>query len=894
MKWIGDRYFWGCNLILAGIALFGMIPWVGEMLSGSMPGEIPLERVVCGLLLIFTPFAAMMLAVTYCLQSLRNLFILFYCIEIPLFLLVLFRLFVMGQLTYGIAFIFITFLCAIFGCLWAFLEKSNGGKDLLGNRVPALIKEHLYLGISTVSFIAALYIGAISIFYIPMVVDWVFPDYFHHVTGHILLFFAGAFLFALLIAFLLLFVPSPFYLLCFSFSNWFESFNRLFKEKPLAAGGNLVVVVGVWIGLFSLSLAQPHEGIEKKLASPPKTIEELATFSKHAERIRLGLVNQYLYQYRYWTSKEESADIRVAYEEYFDIDYDTAQFFQNQFNALLAPILYNGKYDDIEQARKMYAQIFDNQIEKGELAAVRNAIGASPNGRTIHANILDTEQKRVLVTERALWVKEHGYYADIKLFERYKNKTNRQQEIVYYLTVPQGAVITGLKMGLTPDESSAFDCVIAPRGAAQQVYNREVRQQRDPALLEQVGPTEYRLRVFPIPGKWDRAGDKPTRGELCLWMTVQALKTSKGFPVPRLLEKRNVYWTMANETAATDKDGWFTEFIEPENQDDNREHTIVLPEGYQVSIRPRMPVSSNSIKKVAVVLDSSYSMKDYIQAAFEKAKDGFEGLDKDVYVISKVPEQNTRINVAESDVPLCYGSLTQSELLNEFDRMREGEKYDAVFVLTDAGSYELESNTNPVFGIEAPVWMVHLGARPKAYADTVIDVLYRGGGAIIDSSATMKTSEYIAYAEKKKKGVTQGEKYEWAVSKTKADESEHGGAQQLAASMVIADKIRTDQVVDLDQLHAIAGKYGVVTPYSSMLVLVNDVQRMRLKTAEKGEGRFERRIDTDENLIAKSKRRSSLSSGLSAVPEPHEWVLICVGIALLIFLWSRERFSFCK
>ena len=45
-------------------------------------------------------------------------------------------------------------------------------------------------------------------------------------------------------------------------------------------------------------------------------------------------------------------------------------------------------------------------------------------------------------------------------------------------------------MGDTSDRSKRYEFKVSPRGAAQKVYNSQVRRERpiDPALLEQVGP----------------------------------------------------------------------------------------------------------------------------------------------------------------------------------------------------------------------------------------------------------------------------------------------------------------------------------------------------------------------------------------------------------------------
>lgn len=60
------------------------------------------------------------------------------------------------------------------------------------------------------------------------------------------------------------------------------------------------------------------------------------------------------------------------------------------------------------------------------------------------------------------------------------------------------AVLTGVWLGNSPDPNARFPFQVAPRGAAQAVYRNETRVIRDPALLEQIGPRQYRLRIFPI------------------------------------------------------------------------------------------------------------------------------------------------------------------------------------------------------------------------------------------------------------------------------------------------------------------------------------------------------------------------------------------------------------
>src|SRR5262249_55241893 len=100
---------------------------------------------------------------------------------------------------------------------------------------------------------------------------------------------------------------------------------------------------------------------------------------------------------------------------------------------------------------------------------------------------------------------------------------------------------------------------VAPRGAAQRVYGGEVRRRRDPALLEQIGPRQYRLRAFPIPPRprHDEHGARPQLMQaprFHLWLRVALLAEGGVFPLPRLGERRGVCWDRATRRIAPARD----------------------------------------------------------------------------------------------------------------------------------------------------------------------------------------------------------------------------------------------------------------------------------------------------------------------------------------------------
>ena len=81
---------------------------------------------------------------------------------------------------------------------------------------------------------------------------------------------------------------------------------------------------------------------------------------------------------------------------------------------------------------------------------------------------------------------ESDDWAEAELYEIYQNQTGQRQEVVYYFSLPESAVITGLWLGNSPDRNARFSYRVSPRGAAQALYRNEVNYNRDPALVEEL------------------------------------------------------------------------------------------------------------------------------------------------------------------------------------------------------------------------------------------------------------------------------------------------------------------------------------------------------------------------------------------------------------------------
>ncbi|MHB1277725.1 MAG: TIGR02921 family PEP-CTERM protein, partial [Bacteroidia bacterium] len=296
-----------------------------------------------------------------------------------------------------------------------------------------------------------------------------------------------------------LFLVSP---IAFSWMWLIENGRALWFRLKSEAGLRHIAVATLCLVIWVLLPAkQVHEETFKTYEHYKETDKPELILSDQ-NIIKAGLVNAYLRNERY-IDRIGKRPVSPVYNAAFGSDWDTGDRIHDfLFNA----ILYHGGANDDEEASRIYQELFDAPIERGEGKSILHTLGSTFEARAGEATLLSIDQKVVQVTHRDVNCQEiEPGWVQVDFHERYINKTTSQQEIFYYFSMPESGVITG--MWLSDDDSlpRLFPAQVAPRGAAQAVYQeiREIRQ--DPALLEQVGPNQFRLRVFPIPERpWRR------------------------------------------------------------------------------------------------------------------------------------------------------------------------------------------------------------------------------------------------------------------------------------------------------------------------------------------------------------------------------------------------------
>ncbi|MBW4471877.1 MAG: TIGR02921 family PEP-CTERM protein [Stenomitos rutilans HA7619-LM2] len=884
MKNLFTVFFWIFNLTLLAIVYLGVLPFWGlALLSDAATGQVPLNFLVTFVGLVSVPTVGAIAGFRTKIRQPVTLFELFYGIEAPLLIVCMARFFWLRDLTPLTTFLLLTLL----------LGTIVTGHWLLSRHENVMRVSLWHLAGQVMVLAIALYLTAILSFYIPP-------------TLAIML---AALPSVLAYAFVLLPVALLMLGLCTlplgvsimygrSLHNTLKQLGTRYGTWQVGTFTGTVLAVG--LGAFLLLQQQPQVKAFRLLNPAPQTDQQRQVVLQQSNTIRNGLLNAYLSSYRY--PRSNNTGMQDFYQSTLSVPNTIAQAVQRSFDALTAPFTYQGTEADVDKAAQLYTQFFDAPLLRGEHAIVQKALQSTFNRGEAKAGLDDINQKRVWLESQSITVTPQGDWADVEIHEIYQNKTTLPEEVLYYFSLPESAAITGLWLSDEIKVPKKYPFAIAPRGAAQQVYTNQVQRSVDPALLEQVGPQQYRLRAFPVPVMTRLSSSQTEPPKLSLWLQYKVLKQPSGWQLPTLQEQRNVFWTgatkrLVNGNAIAASDQWLPATLPAENIPYTL-HEMTLPWGAHVLATPvtQTDYQLPQGKRFAVILDRSRSM----EAHRQKVTESFRWLQEtilrqnsaDLYLTAIAPAQPERLeNLQEhpfdSAKTVFYGMMQPKEMLTQFQQLRGDRSYDAILVITDAGSYELNDDTKLTAAMPAPLWFVHLGGLAFAYDDATLKAIQDSDGGV----ATQVQTVMQRLANQPSRGAGTSflnlvDGYAWfltkngAASPAKSTNDAFGALAARQWTTHLSHYLQPNKLTELDAIHAAAQRYGIVTPYSSMLVLVNDQQREELKQAEQQSDRFNRKVEDSQLPQPKAN--------ISAVPEPAEWLLLLVGVGLF---WGYRRWN---
>jgi putative PEP-CTERM system integral membrane protein len=914
--------FWLWNLIFLVCIYAGMLPNINETIWQDLfAGEIPLTFLISFVGLVGVPTICTGVGLLRLRKQPEQLIRLFYGVEAPLVLLCVLRLFLIRELTPASAQMLATFgICVIVFSL----------ELLWGYAIRRSLLAWLQMMSHSLMLMLGVYVSVLITFY-AVPAFWELIDYLlqftwwqhleYTLTTQTFQVIWWVIVLSIMTGFsCTLFFIMPFATVSLYAQSWWRIASAFAAQyRPSRARAVTASVAIAWFLIFAALQQQPQARAFDLLDRPVLTNGDRQELLAESEQIRAGLLNAYLSPYRYLSTWEESNQLREMYRHVFSMSQPRAQFWQDFHNHWISPFLYNGSRNDVEKAATLYEEFFDVPIQKAEKKAIQHALQSTVQREQVQAGLMNINDRVVWLAQQQVTVQEQGDWAEVELYEHYQNPTERDQEIFYSFSLPESAVITGVWLGDSSDRANRFPFVVSPRGAAQQVYNGEVERSNfvaaeDPALLEQVGPLQYRLRVFPIPARISR--EEP--GNLHLWMTYKVMHQSTGWALPQLSEKRNIFWTQDTvrsrngKTVKRSDEEWLETALPAKPNKALQTHTADI-DNYRITAQPlRSPnYAFSQAKRLAIVVDSSRSMNRHrreLSETMQWLQQRAAKHDVDIYltVAEAQPSRIDELRQFNSTQVTFYGSLQLPEMLQQFSQLSDGTAYDAVLLLTDSGNYELSDDEVTLPKLTAPIWVIHLGNQlPPAYDDATLEAIQQTKGGV----ATTLAAAFQQLAMQEKLGdtvasVTDG--YVWLVepkSTSSASDSvtaapeENQPAQPITTSesefvpfaarqLILSQSRNRDltQLAALDEVHAIARSTSIVTPYSSMLVLVNDRQRELLRQAEASGDRFNREVESGQETL----NQPANALNVATVPEPGS-VIGLGGIAIALLVFAKRR-----
>ncbi|MHB1277726.1 MAG: hypothetical protein ACYC1Q_04945, partial [Bacteroidia bacterium] len=345
------------------------------------------------------------------------------------------------------------------------------------------------------------------------------------------------------------------------------------------------------------------------------------------------------------------------------------------------------------------------------------------------------------------------------------------------------------------------------------------------------------------------------------------------FPV--LNEKRKVYWEDDLLGNNSGKD-WFPK--ETPSFTPAKPGMIHLFDGWKAEQKAVETLPKKTVKQEYVLCyDGSYSMN----AQSEKLIRALEAFPYKGTTPLYVFDRNglREADWAQKNKTSFLGTVDPYQA---FVELQKKHPQAHLILICDKGSYELMPEESRVFKPGSnTIDLVHLDEMAPIYEDAVADAVRQSGGDMYQNM-----DEWLLWHDRipegAETGVRDGKTY-WSFSHEPGF-SVNSLHVVAASRLALAKGKKADLAIgDMDSLHKMAMEYSFVSPYSSMICLVNDAQRQSLEALSEGEDRYQREVETGK------ESGNAFDIGAKGVPEPEEWVMIVLAGGLILFLYWKER-----
>ncbi len=867
--WFANFLFWGYNVYFQLFAVFFGISIVRDFISrGTSTGakEFGMLRAFFLLVFILTPAASM--AVSWykkLYKSTGTLAKVFFLFELPLAVISLLALFVFMQVTPFVA----------MSLLLALVTIPTVVVSQLGTTISDTVHKCIFL-ISQAAIIVLGYLLVLLLFFVPVTLgalsQLVFSGLFNFYSYRPIteVFFERFVQFSLGTLFILVvtgILLLPFVMLYFLVKVYLTSHNRLSKTMPestlflFQGAGALLCILGAIFTSYQPSQNALFDTLEK--ISRATTYEERESLASNVissqQEAQEAIQDMYSGTSRYPFRKNDTL-ISSGYRAVFGMPETAAMALEQTFLMIAYPFVSQADSGNYSAISAGYTQVF----------------GVSPYEKINAVNKTVSAQTPVHLSSRQVSVSPSstGLLANVTIEEEFENTSYQQQEVIYEFFLPSGAAITDLKLG----PNLEYGGIISPKGAAQRTYEAQLNIRRDPALLEQTGPRQYRLRVFPVPAKGDMTTLSGKRQKVLFSYTTPGDPT--GYPLPVYTKKTNILTTSArlsarmtnssvqlkeSDTHMAYASGQSVDPCTTKVSEDTKTDAIQATVSSIAADETAKSISCADLGKalsalsgqrISIYVDTSYANRDNkeVAALFQTLASHTQFLEQNTVTLYKYNTQVspgtvlTKNNI--SDAITYFGNATSLDAIKfpadvpTIAMVYPGPKS----TVTQQSLYPFSSLTRAYF--------VHSLVLPPYTMEFTSKLLQSGGDTTSTTDEALRlmaldlTSENVFPNIFSMVSLAHLPNISTALPlpfETPASTARVANKALLQKLLVQFPRDALGDVAVLDNINSFSEKATLVSPYSSLLALVNDAQKQQLAQFKNRYDRFLDAAVTENN-----------------------------------------------
>ena len=113
----------------------------------------------------------------------------------------------------------------------------------------------------------------------------------------------------------------------------------------------------------------------------------------------------------------------------------------------------------------------------------------------------ETKSKPLYLSKVNVQARIFGFIAETRMTMTFKNDYDRVLEGSLYFPLPEGSTVSGYALDIN---GKMVDGVVVTKEKARVVFEKEVRKQIDPGIVEWVKGNNFKTRIYPIPAHGSR------------------------------------------------------------------------------------------------------------------------------------------------------------------------------------------------------------------------------------------------------------------------------------------------------------------------------------------------------------------------------------------------------